>query len=144
MPKIFKNNDTYKFKDVIFTKETRKEGLTLCAKDRLFLFNYEVELQIDGNSMGSPLGHPLPNVYVSHIENECINFLHSFIQDMMMMCFLQHLNQVSTPLRFSIEKMENNKLNYIGLTISSDLHVSIIDETPLYNFSSPSSHVPNV
>ena len=37
---------------------------------------------------------------------------------------------------------DGNKLNYICLTISSDLHVSIIDKTPLYNFSSPFSYVP--
>ena len=156
--KIFKNDDTYKFKDVIFTKETLKEGLILCAKDQLFLFNNEVWLQIDGNSMGSPLGPPLANFYVSYIEEECINFncdyspkfYTRYVDDVFSVFinhdksddFLTHLNQVSTPLRFTIEKMENNKLNYIGLTIASDLHVSIIDKTPLYNFSSPSSHVP--
>ena len=39
--------------------------------------------------------------------------------------------------------MSENKLNYIGLTISNDLYVSIIDKSPYYNFSSPSSHVPS-
>ena len=39
--------------------------------------------------------------------------------------------------------MADDKLNYIGLTISKDLFVSIIDKAPLYNFSSPSSHVPS-
>ena len=53
---FFKNNDTYKFKNFIFTKETLKEGLILCAKDQLFLFNNEVWLQIYGNSMGSTFG----------------------------------------------------------------------------------------
>ena len=39
--------------------------------------------------------------------------------------------------------MINNKLNYIGLTVTRDLFVSIIDKGPFYNFSSPSSHVPS-
>ena len=56
--------------------------------------------------------------------------------------FLNHLNVVSVPLKFTIEKMADDKLNYIGLTISKYLFVSIIDKAPLYNLSSPSSHVP--
>ena len=53
---IFKDKDVYIFEGVHFSKEDLKLGLELCAKDQLFLFNGEVWKQIDGNSMGSPLG----------------------------------------------------------------------------------------
>ena len=39
--------------------------------------------------------------------------------------------------------MVDNKLNYIDLTVTRDLFISIIDKGPFYNFSSPSSHVPS-
>ena len=157
--KIFQNNNVYKFKDVLFTKDDLKQALSLCAKDQLFLFNDEIWLQIDGNSMGSPLGPPLANFYVSHIEENCIDFnsdcaprfYSRYVDDVFAVFidtdksdeFLNHLNVVSVPLKFTIEKMADDKLNYIGLTISKDLFVSIIDKAPFYNFSSPSSHVPS-
>ena len=56
---------------------------------------------------------------------------------------MNHLNSVSKPLKFTFEQMENNKINYIGLTVSNDLSISIINKAPLYNFSSTSSHVPD-
>ena len=109
--------------------------------------------------MGSPLGPPLANFYVSFIEDECINFnsdiapkfYSRYVDDVFSVFinsdssddFLKHLNDVSNPLRFTCEKMVDNKLNYIGLTITNDLFISIIDKGPFYNFSSPSSHVPN-
>ena len=65
--KIFREVDTYKFKDVVFTPESLKQALILCAKDQLFLFNDKIWLQTDGNSMGSPLGPPLTIFYVSFI-----------------------------------------------------------------------------
>ena len=109
--------------------------------------------------MGSPLGPPLANFYVSYIEDECIDFnfdlapefYSRYVDDVFSVFinsdssddFLNHLNDVSNPLRFTIEKMVDNKLNYIGLTVTRDLFVSIIDKGPFYNFSSPSSHVPS-
>ena len=109
--------------------------------------------------MGSPLGPPLANFYVSYIEEECIDFDSNISPDFYtryvddVFCvfinsdksdsFLDPLNQVSVPLKFTIEKMSENKPYYIGLTISNDLYVSIIDKSPYYNFSSPSSHVPS-
>ena len=157
--KIFREVDAYKFKDVVFTPETLKQASILCAKDQLFLFNDEIWLQTDGNSMGSPLGPPLANFYVSFIEDECIDFnsdiapkfYSRYVDDVFSVFinsdssddFLSHLNDVSSPLRFTIEKMVDNKLNYIGLTVTRDLFISIIDKGPFYNFSSPSSHVPS-
>ena len=60
--KIFNEieRETYNFDGVVFSKESLTKTLELCAKDQLFLFN--------GNSMGSPLGPPLANFYVSYLE----------------------------------------------------------------------------
>ena len=92
--------------------------------------------------MGSSLGVPLANFYVSYIEEECINFNCEFspkfhiryVYDVFSIFInhdksddvLQHLKQISTPLSLTIKKMENNKLNCLGSTISRDFHVSII------------------
>ena len=86
--------------------------------------------------MGSPLGPPLANFYVSFIEDECIDFnsdiapkfYSRYVDDVFSVFinsdssddFLSHLNDVSSPLRFTIEKMVDNKLNYIGLTVTRD------------------------
>ena len=133
--------------------------MELCATDQLFLFNGEVWKQIDGNSMGSPLGPPLANLYVSYFEPYCIdfnsdispNFYCRYVDDVYCIFidkdsnidFLNHLNNVSSPLRFTIEEMTNNKLNFIGLTLSESLSVSIIDKSPFYNLVSSDSFVPD-
>ena len=66
---------------MVFSKDTLKEALVLCAKDQLFLFNNEIWKQVDGNSMGSPLGPPLANFYVSHLETYKIDFTSDFSPD---------------------------------------------------------------
>ena len=74
LDKIFMSTDTLLFEDVYFTKENLRTALNLCSKDQLFLFNEEIYEQIDGNSMGSPLGPPLSNFYESYIEDNLIHF----------------------------------------------------------------------
>ena len=157
---VFKVSNIYEFEGVVFSKDTLKEALVLCAKDQLFLFNNEIWKQVDGNSMGSPLGPPLANFYVSHLENYKFDFASDFSPDFYCRyvddifsifidkpdCtfkFLDHLNDVSSPLKFTIEEMVDNKLNFIGLTVSDDLCVSIIDKGPFYNLVSSNSFVPD-
>ena len=53
------------------------------------------------------------------------------------------MNEVSTPLKFTIEEMVNKKLNFIGLTVSEELYVSIIDKGPFYNLVCSDSYVPD-
>ena len=159
LDKIFNSTEFFVFEDVTFSKDQLRNALNLCSKDQLFLFNEEVYEQIDGNSMGSPLGPPLSNFYVSYIEDNLINFnsdiapkfYSRYVDDVFVIFFnpdhyiefLNHLNSVSKPLKFTFEQMENNKINYIGLTVSNDLSISIINKAPVYNFSSTSSHVPD-
>ena len=103
--------------------------------------------QIDGNSTGSPLGPLLSNFYVSYIEDNLINFnsdivpkFHSrYVDDVFVIFFhpdnylefLNHLNSVSEPLQFTFKQMENKEINSIGLTVSNDLSISIINNAPL-------------
>ena len=47
------------------------------------------------------------------------------------MNFLDHLNSVSDPLRFTIEEMTDNKLDFIGLRLSNDLNICIKDKDPI-------------
>ena len=44
--------------------------------------------------------------------------------------FVDHLNSVSDPLRFTIEEMTDNKLDFIDLRLSKDLNVCIKDKSP--------------
>ena len=157
---IFRVSDTYEFEGVMFTRDNLKEALELCAKDQLFLFKGEIWKQVDGNSMGSPLGPPLANFYVSYLENYRINFSSDispnfycrYVDDIFSIFidkpdatfkFLDHLNEVSTPLKFTIEEMVDKKLNFIGLTVSEELYISIIDKGPFYNLVSSDSYVPD-
>ena len=159
--KIFNEIDreTYNFDGVVFNKESLTRALELCAKDQLFLFNGDIWKQIDGNSMGSPLGPPLANFYVSYLEDNFIDFNSDispnfycryvddvyciFIDNDKCINFLDHLNSVSDPLRFTIEEMTDNKLDFIGLRLSNDLNVCIKDKGPFYNLVSPQSFVPD-
>ena len=68
------DRETYNFDGVMFNKESLTRALELCAKDQLFLFNGDIWKQINGNSMGSPLGPPLANFYVSYLEDNFIDF----------------------------------------------------------------------
>ena len=158
--KIFRDigRSEYNFDGVIFDKDSLTRALELCAKDQLFLFNGEIWKQIDGNSMGSPLGPPLANFYVSYLEDNFIdfnsdispNFYCRYVDDIYSVFidndksseFLNHLNTVSVPLKFTIEEMTENKLNFIGLQLSNDLSICIKDKGPFYNLVSPESFVP--
>ena len=39
---VFKVSNIYEFEGVVFSKDTLKEALELCAKDQLFLFSNEI------------------------------------------------------------------------------------------------------
>ena len=84
---------------------------------------------------GFPFRSPFSQFYVSHIEENCIDFNSDFaprfyrhIVDAFAVFinsdksdeFLNHSNIVSVPLKFTIGKMTDDKVNYIGLTISKD------------------------
>ena len=107
----------------------------------------------------STLGPPLANFYVSYLEDNFIDFNSDispnfycryvddvyciFIDNDKCINFLDHLNSVSDPLRFTIEEMTDNKLDFIGLRLSNDLNVCIKDKGPFYNLVSPQSFVPD-
>ena len=48
----------------VFEKLLRK-----CLQESIFIFNDKVYQQIDGVSMGSPLGPILANIFMNHFEN---------------------------------------------------------------------------
>ena len=118
----------------------------------IIFFNGEIWKQIDGNSMGSPLGPQLANFYVSYLEGNFINFNSDispnfycryvndissfFIDNDKTYEFLNHLNAVSVPTKFTIEEMTENKLNFIRLQLSNDLSISIKDKGSFFNLVS--------
>ena len=64
-----------------------------------------------GGGVGRGGGPTGDSIYVDDVFSKFINFDYSDE-------FLTHLNDVSNPLRFKIEKMVENKLSYIGLTVT--------------------------
>lgn len=50
------------------TKTVFRNVLALCVKDGMFVFNEELYKQIDGVSMGSPLGPTFANIFLCYHE----------------------------------------------------------------------------
>src|ERR1700743_1307809 len=55
-----------------FSKSDFHNLLKLAVEDSYFSFNNELYRQIDGMSMGSPLGPLFANIFLSYYESECI------------------------------------------------------------------------
>ena len=91
----------------LILKKEMKELLHLCTENLHFIFNGEIFIQIDGVTMGSPLGPILANIFMVELEKIIIPKLERevklwrrFVDDTI--CFA---------------KMDS--LNYILLTINS-------------------------
>ena len=61
---LFENTDTVEG----FKKSELKQLLCLATKESYFIFNGFIYKQIDGVSMGSPLGTSLANAFLSYYE----------------------------------------------------------------------------
>ena len=58
--------------------------------------------------------------------------------------FLGRWNEVRTPLKFTIEAMvDKKKIHFVGLTVSVELYVSIIDKGLFFNLVSSDLFVPD-
>ena len=66
--RAFKNNWFNTTYDLNLAKTDLVDLLSVATKGQLFQFKGALYEQTDGVAMGSPLGHELANVFVSHIE----------------------------------------------------------------------------
>ena len=63
---LFSNHDTVHN----FIKEDLKELLKFASYESFFTFDNECYSQLDGVTMGSPLGPTLANAFLCHFENQ--------------------------------------------------------------------------
>ena len=65
-------NDMFLNQDIVntFNKRDMFELLSIATKELFFIFDEKIYRQIDGVSMGSPLGPTLANAFLCHYEKQ--------------------------------------------------------------------------
>ena len=69
LDKLFSNSD----KVHNFTRQDLKKLIIFAAQENHFIFNNKIYDQVDGVSMGSPLGPILANILMCHLENKAMD-----------------------------------------------------------------------
>lgn len=112
-----------------FTRKELKRLLILCTQESHFQFNNEFYDQVDGVSMGSPLGPLFANFFMSHFERKHmsefkklgINLWYRYVDDDFASlklnanvdAILEFMNGLHKNIRFTFELEENNKLPFL-------------------------------
>jgi hypothetical protein len=115
-------------------RKTLKKLLTICVKRSIFQFNGKYYDQIDGVSMGSPLGPLFANIFMDNFENKHIEQLEAlgvkvwyrYVDDIFSVLdnntkaeeILQYLNNQHPNIKFTIEKEKNNKLPFLDTQVN--------------------------
>ena len=126
--KLFTENETVHN----FKKDQFKCLLTLATKESYFLFDGELYQQVDGVSLGSPLGSTLANIFLCHSEDiwlrnfslECKpSYYKRYVDDMFVLFesetqveSLKNLMNTCHPkIKFAFEKEQNNCFNFLDI-----------------------------
>ena len=116
-------------------KRQCKELLTHATKTSCFIFNNTYYSQIDGVSMGSPLGPTLANVFMCHYETEWLNkcpkqfkpvFYKRYVDDIITLFtsqdqvkkFHKYLNSRHRNINFTVEEESNNQLSFLDVEVT--------------------------
>jgi hypothetical protein len=115
------------------TKEELEKLLIVCTQESHFQFNNEFFDQIDGVSMGSPLGPLFANVFMSDFEKKNmkklkqlgVNIWFRYVDDIFATlsktneetAILEYLNSQHPNIRFTIEKEEKNSLPFLDTRV---------------------------
>ena len=129
----------YLFKDVNvvlgLSRKLFKQFLDLAVMNSYFLFNGKFYQQIEGLGMGIPLGPTFANIFMCHHERKwlekcpiefCPVFYRRYIDDTFLLfkdpshCdkFLNYLNTQHSRIRFTVEKENNGKLQFLDTVIT--------------------------
>ena len=117
------------------TKNEFRKLLEFTTSDTLILFNNDYYKQIDGVSMGSPLGPVLADIFLCHMETKWLNdcpdsfkpvHYQRYVDDIFLMFnapaqvndFLQFMNNRHDNIRFTIETEKDNKLPFLDILVS--------------------------
>ena len=116
-----------------------RELLTRATTEFCFKFNNKLYVQVDGISMGNPLGPAIANVFMSYLENKYMKNYHShpthyfrYMDDIL--CFFRdekdidsfHLfiNSLHENIKFEPEYEKENKMEFLDLTIIKEFNTT--------------------
>ena len=108
-----------------------KELLILCTKNVHFTFNNEINIQVDGVAMGSPLGPVLANIFMVELETSVISKLRNkvklwkrFVDDIYCLArseyrknMLLALNSFHKNIKFTFEIEKDNTIPFLDILI---------------------------
>ena len=117
-----------------FNKTEFEEMLRLATQHTYFFFNESLHQQIDGISMGSPLGPTFANIFVNSLEKKFLDlcpleykpiFYRRFMDDTLVAfhspdhieLFLNYINRQHINIKFTVEKENNNSLPFLDTII---------------------------
>ena len=116
-----------------FSETELKKLLITCTQKSHFQFNNEYYEQVDGVSMGSPLGPFFANIFMSHLESLHISKLkalgviswHRYVDDVFAVVendtchlnILDILNSIHKNIDFTIEEEQNNSLPFLDALV---------------------------
>ena len=110
------------------------EMLSLTTKESIILYDNSFYSQIDGVSMGSPLGPTLANAFLCHHEKQWLNdcpkhfkpvYYKRYVDDIIVLfespehvpLFANYLNSKHKKLKFTFETENNGKLPFLDINI---------------------------
>ena len=116
----------------IISKNIFIELMKIATSSVEFSFNNIMYRQIDGVSMGSPLGPALANIFVGFYETKLFNKIskppiyHRYVDDTFVLfndendfnSFLTNLNSLHPSLKFTFEKENNRSLPFLDVLVS--------------------------
>jgi hypothetical protein len=119
--------------------------LKRCLQESVFTFNKKLYKQIDGVSMGSPLGPIIANIFMNDFENKHMDELRKlgvktwfrYVDDTFVIInnksqaeiILEYLNKQHPTIKFTMEKEENNTLNFLDVKIKKKKDLSFTTST---------------
>jgi len=142
--------------------ETLRSLLKICTTENPFEFDGETYIQVDGVSMGSPLGPTFADFYMSQIENELLSqneisnpsFYRRYVDDIIAVFNdRSHVEWFKTRfsnnsvLKFTHEEIENNLFHFLDIQLNlnadSKFHTSVyIKPTDKGIYANYHSHIP--
>ena len=119
------------------SKETLRELLLICTTESNFIFNGCYYDQIDGVSMGSPLGPTFANFFMDNLENKImtklkrlgVNVCLRYVDDTFVVLknkecvekVLEFLNQQHPNIKFTVELENKNSLPFLDTKVKRDI-----------------------
>ena len=114
-----------------FPEDIFKELMLVATRGVEFSFNNQMYKQLDGIAMGSPLGPALANIFVGFHESRLFNntikpgVYFRYVDDTFVIfgseleCdhFHVNLNHLHPALNFTVEKEQNNSLNFLDVSV---------------------------